>query len=351
MFNVCRKFVLGLFVSSLAVVQPGAQENPLDQMNLSASFVRTKDRITKTVPNSVLTVTHVIVGANDTISGLLRRNGIFPNSDAMGVVYSLNPDLTQLSPLPEKLSIVLPGLKRTDEVNKALKEDFLASLTMDQKLKDDLIATWKSLQPLVMQISAFGAERFSQAEDKDRVTTALQNTTESLHDMTIVLRENNRPLSHEILSQTYNDAAVLLSIVQQAAQPGQKLGPEDQNRIFLIASDMELKVRNLNEARGPNDSPPRWRDTRVIVDVLENQKPVPGLRVYYVPEALEGQSVFVRQFSVLSSPAEQVLPEADYMIWAANENDTTSTTAHVPVPVRKSPEGVTHVQLTLVHQR
>jgi hypothetical protein len=349
MFKVCRKFGLRLFVSSLLVIQACAQENPLDKLNLSASFVRTKDQMTRAVPDSVLTVARVIVGANDTISGLLRRNGIFPNNDAMAVVYSLNPDLTQLSPLSEKLSVVLPSLKQTDEVNKALKEGFLASLTMDQKLKDDLTATWKSLQPLVMQISAFGSERFSQAEDKAKVTTALENTTESLHDMTIVLRENNRPLSHEILSQTYNDAVVLLSIIQQVAQPGQKLSPGDENRILLIAADMDLKVRNLNEARGPNDSPPRWRDTRVIVDVLQEQKPVPSLRVYYVPEALAGRNDFVQQFSVLTSPAEQVLPEADYIIWAAKENDTTTKTGQVKVQVRKSSEGAMHVQLTLFH--
>ena len=305
--------------------------------------------MTKTVPDSVLTTTRIIVGANDTIADLLRRNGIFPNSDAMGIVYSLNPDLTQLSPLPEKVSIVLPNLKQTEEVNKALKEGFLASLTMDQKLKDDLTATWKSLQPLVMQVSALGAERFSQPEDSAKVVSALENTTESLHDMTIVLRENNRPLSHEILSQTYNDAKVLLAIAQQLAQPNQKLSREDQERILLIASDMDLKVRNLNEARGPNDSPPRWRDIRVIVDVFQDQKPVPSLRVYYVPEALAGISDFIQQFSTLTSPAEQVLPEADYLIWATKENDTTTKTSQLKVQVRKSSEGAMHVQLTLLH--
>jgi len=343
----CLRLLLALRCIAAAALPAGAQDT-LDKLNLTITFVRLRDQTQKPIANDLLTSSSAVVGPNDSISDLLRRNGIFPNTDAMAVVFSLNPNLTRLSPLPAKLTIKLPDLKKTEEVNSGLREGFLASLTVDQKLKDDLMATWKSLHGLVTQISAFGPERFTQAEDKEKVVTALENISESLHDITIVLRENSRPLSHEMLRQTYNEAVLLQSIVQEAVQSDQKLSAADQNRILLIGSDMELKMQNLDEARGPNNSPLRWRDTRVIVEVVQDQRPVPSWRVYYVPEALFGRNDYVQQFSVLTSPAEDMLPEADYVMWASKEGVATMKTAQIKLQVRKNAEGTMRVQLVPV---
>jgi hypothetical protein len=89
--------------------------------------------------------------------------------------------------------------------------------------------------------------------------------------------------------------------------------------ICLLAKDLQLKRERFPDARGSTSGnllP--WPMVRVIVNTRDavSGNPVRLLTVHCVPVALERSAYHGQEFASLSSPSEQLLPEADYVFWA-----------------------------------
>src|SRR3989442_1431447 len=172
-----------------------AEDSELNKLDISVSLFRSVDQMSRPIGDGspILTVTTTVITQNDTIQDLLRRNGVYPNMDALGVVYALNPELRTLSPLKSGLTINLPKvqIQNTEAVRSAFESGFLVSLSVDAKLKGELTAIWKPLRSLTSRVSRLGSARFANETARGQIVNGLDDITDSLHDMAIVLRENS----------------------------------------------------------------------------------------------------------------------------------------------------------------
>src|SRR5262245_22049576 len=72
----------------------------------------------------------------DTVKQLLIKNGVFPDVEAFGLVYDLNPALPSLTGIASGTEIILPKLATDSRA--LVPADSLVALKVDAALKDQL---------------------------------------------------------------------------------------------------------------------------------------------------------------------------------------------------------------------
>lgn len=305
-------------------------------LDLQAVLVSSSGEETPAPPLVVETVTT----DGEPIEELLRARCIQPGGDALALIYLLNPDLTQVDPLPKGTALTLPLISARDAG--PLPPGALVRLNVAPAAKRELLASDLSLAPIVERVNLLPAARFEGPDEKEEVIGALDEIRGFLELLNLGITEGKLPLHPEVLQQSLAEARLVKSTLEAFAKSGKPLSAADRETIVQISEDMNLKARSFDEMRRGGDRPRRWRDARVVVRMKGEQDgaPVSGLRIFYVPRALAGQSKEVRQFSGLGSEASARLPEASYLVWAAPEGKAAAPLSRkVRVDVRRQEGG------------
>ena len=273
------------------------------------------------------------------IEALLRANGIFPDTDAYGLVYDLNPGVTSFDQVAAGTSLSLPKVVATN--GGALPAGSLFSLAVEASLKRELAAKITAANQAAAAAPAASADRFKSAADRTETLALINSIKTSLGVIHNVIRGKVRPLSGELLSQVSEEAEIFRVALANLTQPGLELTACDRENLTLIDKDLLVKRRTLTDVRDPAGAPARWLEARVVVRTLRSGDgaAVPNLRIYYVAEALYGKRGLEKSFDQVSSPSERTIPEANYRIWAGRPGDTTPVTEVKRLEVRRSASG------------
>lgn len=274
------------------------------------------------------------------IEELLRSQRIRPGGDALALVYLLNPGLLSVDPLSRGTSLVLPAVPAAEAAR--MPAGALVGVSLTPKIKREILGNDFSLGPIVERVNLLPAARFAGPDEKEEVIGALDEIRGFLDLLNTGITGGRLPLHPEVLRQSWVEARLVKSILEAFVKSGKPLGSADRETIVRISEDMNLKAASFDEMRRGGDRPRRWRDARVVVRVKgkEDGAPVSGLRVYYVPRALEGRREgVVQEVSAPDGTATLLLPEAGYLIWAGKVGDSKPLSPQARVDVRRQEKG------------
>ena len=290
----------------------------------------------------------VTVSAGDTLEELLVARKIYPDAEAIGAIYRLNPLLDSVALAPGT-ELVVPRIDGGDALVRSLGDGFLAAITLDMGAKRQLLETVDTVKTLAVEVYASDPDRFTEVETPEELLRNLSFIEDFLGALSVVVMERSRPLNSEMLRQVNGEAGLLTSILKERIETGLSFTRADEETIGLVAETMRLRSVHFRGTREPGKPPPPYPEEEVVVQVLAvDGSPVNQLRVYFVPIALYGRPDAVWPSQELTSPVKVRLPVAAYKVWAGRPNDPTPLTdVFGPLRLSKSVAGSTNVQLVV----
>ena len=237
-------------------------------------------------PSSVnnLTTKSIHLRPGQSVQDMLQQSGVEPNSDALSVVYSLNPGIYKLRDAGD-YTVRIPAVKDFDPSSATP-----VVLMVDSGLKQSIEARSESLSTLISRKPAEMRASLSP------VVAALKETSVGV---------NVHPASSSFLSQVDRESKVLNEYSAKT-----DLTEADKATIAEISSDLRAKSKALQA-----DEP----DPDVVVRTLgaKDQNEVALLTICYTPVFLD-KGKCDAEFERPSSPTNHRLPVANYHMWAAN---------------------------------
>jgi hypothetical protein len=248
----------------------------------------------------------------------LRENGIAPDSEALTLVYDLNPAVRDLNNAPDG-RLILPVVQGDQESRELLKNGYLVELTVDPQIRRRLNGRIESLQQLVPSISAVATDAATQKQITD--TIGWFDQIEKRYK-----RRTGPPLRHATLLQMQDESEQLDLILKAVVQRHTLLTPDERNQIGAIFEDMKTEIGNFDQVLA-DVVPGSQQYYSVTVTVKSAAGRLPGaLRVYYtfnglfrpLPADPPFQSF---GFHELGSGKTESLLMKNYQIWGAKDGD------------------------------
>lgn len=216
----------------------------------------------------------------------------------------------------------LPAVHGGQELERMFSNGYIVLLTLDVNVKRSFSKSVERLNVLVQDPSHLDGSRFANSG------SALHDSIQSIKLIADRLNRINervtqrygRAIPTEVLRQLDGESRRLSDILSSK----DKIGTVELGFIQIFQKDVDLKSRPFVEAAA-GEAPARWPEAIVKVSTLRARHEVPGLRILYVPEALQHYPEEFRSFGKLSSPSNETLPEADYCFWAIRDLDKKQT--------------------------
>lgn len=324
-----------------------ADASPSDELNkydISFELIQLSDETTESLDSAEvqIKVEEVQFKKGDTLSSLLMGVGIFPDAEAYGALYRLNPNLDPKTIEPGTI-LRIPIVKGNDKLLAHIEEGKRLLVNFDTALKKNLEATIKRINSLFSEFSSLPSSSFPTIDGQNTTVMQVEQIVGWLRIVRVEFKLKSHPLNSDTLRQIQGEAELLESIMKKAVEQQEQLTEEDIGLLNEIYENMKVRMTTFNEAMGPGESPPKWREVLVQVRVLDpktRQEVNQILRVYFVSLALYSKrDEYAEPFRKLSSPIEQLLPEGNYNIWATNLSfgDRIPATEIVLLKVRKQP--------------
>jgi len=243
------------------------------------------------------------IKSSDELKQLLRDGGIEPDAEALSLVYSMNPGMRKSSTEWQVVHIpVLNGF--------APNKGDRVTLAIDRQAKDRIAESH-------MQI----AGRIQLAPDA--VRTKLNPASVALGDLSSAVKAH--PASDSLLGQIQRESEVL-----DALSSKQRLTQKDQATVRMITADLQAKSEGLKE-----DAPDPTLIVRTVGAI--NNEEISLLTICYVPVALYDGKCDA-EFKRPTSPTQQEIPIANYIIWAQDSTNGIPKTITKTVEVRHDDE-------------
>jgi hypothetical protein len=351
-FNLIKVFLIPVFIVYMIPARLCFAQVAIKDLNISMMLVNQKDGSTiKVLDNEIeLAIKTIIYEENNTIDNILISNGIIPDGESLGILYLINPGIDEDS-IKTNTTLQVPIIKKKEDTTTIYNEAYLVALTLDKEIKKDLIKEFSNLRNFMEQIATIQADQFGSSTDKEKFIQNVSFVAEKIEAFKVALMERTRPFSSEMIKQIYNEVKQINIIFNKLINDKKKLTNTEFEVIELINENMEIRMRALNEKKGPSGLPSRCPEISVVVktiDPKQDKKEIYNLRIYYVSRALwENRKDFEESFDKLSSPTDRMLPEANYYIWAGKANDSTPVSDIKPLKVRKT-EGIEIIEVELV---
>jgi len=280
----------------------------------------------------------VRVKAGETIQSLLIAEGFRPDAGSYGLVYLLNPSLRDLAELRPDSSLALPRVKLDPAAQRAINAGDSVGVILDPELRESFGKNVSAVSPeIALMVTSWSAEQLGGAERADDMRQSLKNISTNLDFIQRGLADSNGvAIPTSALTQLSEETKALHDICSWAAMPGGALSEQDQ--VFIRATEKDLAIKKDAYSRAAGEQiARRWRKVLVTVNILKNGVDVPSsskLRVWYVPQHQVGNRDLTRSFPRACSPCEDSLDEAQYIFWAAHDDDRQ----HTPVTNELSQE-------------
>jgi hypothetical protein len=269
-------------------------------------------------------VSEAVLAEGQTVDFLLRSRGIRPDSEALTLVYELNPELTSVAGLGKGSRLILPEVRLG--ANPPADPGSLVALTVAPELKEEFSRHVEGLKEATMRAWSFDLNSCDAPSSAGAAGRSGRSIRQTVEDITCtlqfvhlgILRRNGPPVPEEVLRHLSADAAQVRLVVQRAAAAGPRWVPraEDQAAVQTAMVDLEIKKRAIVQiASGVRTK--RWNGAWVEIRTLKQGREVSGYRIYYAPDWAKD----LLRPSGHVTPCKEWLEEADYIFWAGDERD------------------------------
>ena len=249
----------------------------------------------------------------------LRENGIAPDSEALTLVYDLNPVISDLNHVSPGQSITLPVVQGDKESRELLKKGYLIELIVDPEIRERLNGQIEGLQQLLPSISSITTDAVAQKRITD--TIAWFDQIEKRYK-----RRTGPPLRHATLLQMQAESGQLDSILRAALERQTQLTTEQRNQTAAIFEDMKTEISNFDQTLA-DVVPSSQHFYSVTVTVKNAANSLPDtFRIYYTFNGLfrplPANPPFPSfGFHELGSGKSESLLMKNYQIWGAKDGD------------------------------
>jgi hypothetical protein len=336
MSSLCILLIVCLFLPC----HSSGPETRLSSLNISMTLINQGTGYSKLLPAGSVEVAEqkVTLKEGDSLEKLLTSRGIFADGESIGVVYRLNPAL-DAEAIKAGADVVVPLVKDKKAFAGEFDRGGLVALTLDKEEKKEFIGILREFQAAAASVVNLQPEQFNSVAEKDAFAKTTKLIFDEMESFKVVLKERTRPLNSDVVVQMIGEAKLMNAILTDIVKLNRKVGKDDIEAAVLIAKDMDIRMKSLAEQKGLGQLPSRWPEVLVTVKTIDVQKgkEVNNMRVYYVPQALwKYRDTEAKSSDRLTSPADVVLPEADYYIWAGKLDDATPLTERKTLEVRKT---------------
>lgn len=249
----------------------------------------------------------------------LRENGIAPDSEALTLVYDLNPTITDLNHLPPGQPITLPVIQMDSQFRELLTRGDLIELTVDPEIRERLNGRIASLQQLLPSIPSVTNDATTEKRITDTIGWFQQVETR-------YKRRTGPPLRQATLLQMQAESEQLDSTLRTALASNTQLTTEQRDQVGAIFEDMKTEIGHFDQVLA-DVVPASQRFYSVTVNVSHAGNSLPeALRVYYTFNGLfrplPADPPFPSYgFHELGSGKTESLLQKNYQIWGARDGD------------------------------
>ncbi len=273
----------------------------------------------------LLTTQKITAKPGDRLEKLLTEHGVYADGEALGLVYTLNPDVKSQK-LAAHQKLILPVAQQGGE---SCAPACLVAVTRDRDRKKSLHETSDALAELQAKLG-------SQESHSDPVKAppglgkSAASISSSVRAIDLAVRERARPLDPELVRQTSDDAALVRGWLDKVARGEVKPSAAQVSSLDAYAVELAARAAQLDEKMSV-DASDRWADVELTVRLLGAQSS--ALRIYY---ATEIQFFFKDEarysaFSQLTAPFVRTLPEGNYRVWAGDPDQPSADRARTDV--------------------
>lgn len=280
----------------------------------------------------------------------LKANGIAPDSEALTLVYDLNPSVHDLNSLPTSTRIQLPSI-RTDspELKKLLHDGYLVELTVDPEIRRELNSKIDTLKTFAPQLQ-------STTEDAGTLEKLKQTIGWFQEVERRFKRRTGPPLRQMTLEQMNAEAYQLTDLLQATIQKKEQLTNPDKQQVVAIFADMQSVIKEYGQTLA--DVIPAAEQLYSVTVTIKGTDNVliERLRVYYIFNGLfrglpANPPIRASGFTQLGSGRSQNFLMKSYQIWAAKDGDPNHPMTTVyPLDIDETKKSPIPVDLSLVTQ-
>ena len=290
------------------------------------------------------------------ISEVLVKRGIYPDSGAYSIVYDLNPHIQDLNKTPAGTRLVLPVVvPGNDWKRKVDSGSFLVAISVDSDIYAQLFRNIASLHQVVPEFLAANRRRAPRSASGDRTDTQVSDVMNWYDGIRSAnLRRNGPPTSRYTLLSLVNEASGVEGLLRRVTNGGGDLTAADERQIGAIHRDIEAEIQRYSDMMsGSVPEGDDWPSCTLVAAIDGgNRSYTRKLRVYYTldgefhdpPPAPLGSTPFPGLGSGKSDP---VRANKTYEVWVSPDGhpDQILTGEHVVTVLRGEREKDFHLLL------
>lgn len=323
-----------LCASSVLIFWPCAQSSGVEGAavsiagrNIVVGLIRIADRAPVSPPSAPLKVMTESIQAQPglSISDVLVKYGIYPDSGAYSVLYDLNPGISKLDAVPDGTRLTIPAPLLGPEWKTALADGSqLVTFSVDEDLYKKLLGNIASLRTEQPKFQAADGRRFADA--------AKSGTTKKLVSEIIgwctsiskaVGRRSAPPTSRDTLVALVNETAALEDLLQHATAKAGGITIDDEHQIGAIHRDFEEEIQRYGDVLSGGIPVGEDANRCILIATIDGGDPglAKRLRVYFT---LDGEfhqppppPLGVTPFPNLGSGKSDPVRPKRYEVWAA----------------------------------
>jgi hypothetical protein len=351
MTNQCRLLLIHLLILAFCAWLPLSTKADIPETELGgrlvrASLVKANDLTPEEWPSGAikLATATVITRAGDSITDLLKANGIRADVEGFTLLYDLNPGLLKPDTLPAGRKLVLPTIVGGAELKQKLGHGYVVMLTVDKQIKDEVRSDAALIEKLAAGFAALPTARFANADRSQATIEAVKQLAIWFeHIQRTFAQRRARPLRRETLLVIKDEAELLRSMLEQSQT--EPVSAATQEQILAIHNDIKVEIERWDNVMAGElpAGEPQFKVTVIIRG--DNADLIKSLRVYCVVNGSfrdppVNPPVRSRSFDSLGSGSSRMLPIKNFKIWAAQDgNPAIPVTAIKDLEVRQPSNG------------
>ena len=314
---------VALLLSYSAIL--AAQQAQVAGRDVALTVIRAQDRATLSWPSGAIELRTIsaTTSTDENVYMMLEHNGIAPDSQALTLVYDLNPSVSDVDALPANSSLLLPALAGGDRLRSLLEQKDLVRLTLDPDLRGAICESAEALQGYASSIPALTSDPASQRSLQDLLGWyAVINRR--------LTRRTDPPLRRDTLIELRDEGRLLRNILEQSKSQGVPLSPSQQAQISAIHDDLSLTMPRFGQTL--SGAAPKAEDACDVKVIIKDGPPgiVDNLRVYfqynglYFPPPPASPPATSLSFNGTGAQTSRSMSRKNYQIWAARDGDPTN---------------------------
>jgi hypothetical protein len=280
----------------------------------------------------------------------LKANGIAPDSEALALVYDLNPSVHDLNSLAANTQIFLPSIKTTNvELNKFLHDGYLVEFTVDPEIRQELNSRIDTLQGLKSQVASATTDAVAIKQSEQAIVWFAEVERR-------FKRRTGPPLRRATLNQLNDEAYQLGSLLQGAIRQNRQATDGEKQQIAAIFGDMQTVMKEYGQSFAGSIPPGEPLYVVTVTIKGTNKVLIDGLRVYYIFNGLfrplpANPPIKATGFTGLGSGKSKNFLARNYQLWAARDGDANNPlTPLYTLNIDETSKSPISVELSLVHK-